>query len=122
MQRTKARTIAIKNVYQSLVNNETALEVIAQYQTKDSFALEITNKVIEHKNLINEIITSNLKQGWTLSRLNYIDRAILMVAIYELKFTDVARQVIINEAIENAKTFCDDDRYKFINGVLDKVE
>ncbi len=122
MQRSKARTIVIKNVYQSLINNECANTVTGQYNTDDKFVLELTNKVIDGSEELTKIIESSLKTGWTVSRLNYIDRAILMVAIYEIKYTDLDKRIIINEAVENSKVFCDDDQYKFINGVLDKVE
>lgn len=58
----------------------------------------------------------------TLDELGQIERAILRVAVYELsKREDVPYKVVINEAIELAKTFGAEDSHKFVNGVLDKV-
>lgn len=121
MHRGKARVIATKNVYQMLINRETMDEVVAQYETRDDFLMELCYGVSEHlENLTNEI-KQNLKKGWSIERLNTIDLAITLVAAFELLYTDLDRRIIINEAVDNAKVFCDDDRYKFINGVLDKI-
>ncbi len=122
MHRGKARVIATKNVYQMLINNEPMNEVIAQYETRDDFLMNLCNGVSNNLEMLNLIITQNLKKGWTLTRLNTIDHAILLVACYEILFTDLDRRVVINEAIENSKIYCDDNRFKFINAVLDKVE
>lgn len=121
MHRAKARIIATKNVYQMILNNEGMSDVIAQYETKDDFLMQICNGVSDNYEMLSLEVESNLKKGWSLKRLNVIDRAILLVACYELLFTDLDRRIVINEAVENAKIYCDDDRHKFINGVLDKI-
>lgn len=121
MHRAKARIIATKNVYQMILNNEGMSDVIAQYETKDDFLMQICNGVSDNYEMLSLEVESKLKKGWSLKRLNVIDRAILLVACYELLFTDLDRRIVINEAVENAKIYCDDDRHKFINGVLDKI-
>ncbi len=122
MHRGKARVIATKNVYQMLINNEPMNEVIAQYETRDEFLMMLCEGVSKNLEMLDLVITKNLKKGWTLTRLNTIDHAILLIACYEILFTDLDRRVVINEAIENSKIYCDDNRFKFINAVLDKVE
>jgi len=68
--------------------------------------------------VIDEKVAKYLKK-WTLSRLSYIDRSILRLAVYELLFTnDTSVKVIVNEAVELAKVFGEEDSPKFINGVL----
>ncbi|HCF82997.1 MAG TPA: transcription antitermination factor NusB, partial [Ruminococcaceae bacterium] len=57
----------------------------------------------------------------TIDRLGNTDKAILQMAIYELMYTETPDIVCINEAIELAKTYSDDDVRKMINAVLDKV-
>ncbi|MFQ1016033.1 transcription antitermination factor NusB [Avibacterium paragallinarum] len=58
----------------------------------------------------------------SLEELDPIERAILRLAVYELRFElDVPYKVIINEAIEVAKVFGADDSHRYVNGVLDKV-
>ena len=58
---------------------------------------------------------------WAINRLGFTDQAILRLGIYELLYTDTPEVVAINEAIELAKDYSDDDVRKMINGVLDKV-
>ncbi len=122
MHRGKARIIATKNVYQMLINNEPMSDVIAQYETRDDFLMLLCDGVSQNLEMLNLVVLQNLKKGWTLKRLNTIDHAILLVACYEILFTNLDRRIIINEAIENSKIYCDDNRFKFINAILDKVE
>ena len=63
----------------------------------------------------------HLKKNWSVDRLSKIELAILIVACYELLETDQSREIIINEAVELSKKYCDNDSYKFINGLLNKV-
>lgn len=121
MHRAKARVIATKNIYQMILNNESMKDVIAQYETKDDFLMQLCNGVSENYEMLSLEVESKLRTGWSLKRLNVIDRAILLVASYEILFTDLDKRIIINEAVENAKIYCDDDRHKFINGVLDQI-
>ncbi len=121
MQRAKARVIATKNIYQMILNNESMKDVIEQYETNDDFLMQLCNGVSDNYEMLSLEVESKLKEGWSLKRLNVIDRSILLVACYEILFTDLDKRIVINEAVENAKTYCDDDRHKFINGVLDKI-
>ena len=50
-----------------------------------------------------------------------MEKAILLIATCELLESELPKKIIINEAVINAKAFCDDDSYKFINGVLGKI-
>ena len=59
--------------------------------------------------------------NWTIDRLGYTDQAILRLATYELNYTNTPPVVIINEALELATNYSDDDVKKMINGVLDKI-
>jgi len=69
---------------------------------------------------INERILPHIDRD--LDDVDPVERAILRIGTYELEFKkDVPTKVIINEAIELAKTFGADHGYKFINGVLDKI-
>ena len=67
-------------------------------------------------------VAKYLKPGWTIERLSKMELAILLVGCYELLETDQSKEVIINEAIELAKKYCDSDAYKFINGLLNKIK
>ncbi len=51
-----------------------------------------------------------------------MELAILLVGCYELLETEQGKEVIINEAVELSKKYCDEDAYKFINGLLNKIK
>ena len=62
-----------------------------------------------------------LKKGWTVKRLESPDRVILQMGTYEIKYTETPDKVAINEALELAKKYTDEDARKFINGVLSNI-
>ena len=69
-------------------------------------------------------IDAQLEQAlvdWQLNRLPRIDRDILRIAVAEIMFLDVDKKVAINEAVELAKMYSDEDGYRFINGVMRRV-
>lgn len=61
-----------------------------------------------------------LLDRWKMGRLGCMTLLIMRLALWELKHTDTAPSVILNEAVELAKEFAEQDAYKFVNGVLDK--
>ena len=71
-------------------------------------------------NEIDKIANDNLKD-WSIDRLDSMGRSILRMAIYELKYMDTPDLVVINEAIELAKKYSDDNVFKMINAVLDNL-
>ncbi len=83
----------------------------------------IYDDVINNLNEIDQIISDNLV-NYTISRLSYYDRAIIRVAVYEMKFLNQAPAVVINEAIEITKIYTDLDdekQHKFTNRLLDNI-
>ena len=68
--------------------------------------------------LLDEIIVKH-SENWRFERLAAIDRAILRLAIHELRATDTPPKVVLNEAIELAKKFSSEDSGSFVNGILD---
>ena len=87
---------------------------------ENEFIKDTVYGVITYKNEIDELANKYLN-NWSISRLGNTDQAILRMGIYELLYTDTPEVVSINEAIELAKAYSDDDVRKMINGVLDKV-
>jgi len=69
---------------------------------------------------INSILKEKL-ENWSLDRLPKIERTILRLAVYELRFSkEVPERVVLNEAIELCKMFGDEKSGRFVNGVLSK--
>ena len=87
-------------------------------EIENEFVKDMVYGVITYQNEIDEIANKYLK-NWTIDRLGNTDQAILRMGIYELKYTDTPPVVAINEAIELAKDYSDDDVRKMINGALD---
>ncbi len=85
------------------------------------FALNLYKGVIENKQKIDEMVNRHLKE-WELEKIGNIERAILRLGTYELIFSPLDDAVVINEAIELAKTLASDTSPKFINGVLDSIK
>ena len=76
--------------------------------------LDIVQKIPE----LDEII-GKTSVNWSVSRIAKVDMTILRLAIYEMKFDeDVPQKVAINEAVELAKKYGEEDSFKFINGIL----
>ena len=86
----------------------------------DSRAILIAARIIEERNELDAIISPLLK-NWSIDRLGVCTLLILRLAIWELKEGKIPPSIVINEAIELAKSFSEKDAYKFINGLLDKV-
>ena len=74
----------------------------------------------EEENLI-KTISKNLAAKWTIERISKVDLVLLKLAIYEIKNTDIPYKVAINEAVELAKMYGDDNSKVFINGVLASI-
>ncbi|MEO0090710.1 MAG: transcription antitermination factor NusB [candidate division WOR-3 bacterium] len=126
--RRKARKAALTILYIHDLMGFPLDEVVKQVLEKiklNEKNLEYLDKLIsqikEHKKKIDRTIKKYLI-NWDFQRLSYIDRAILRIATCELLyFEDIPPKVSIDEAIELAKEFSDDDARRFINGVLDAI-
>ena len=124
--RSELRKKIMTILYQISVYNANKIE----YRVDDVIneVLEIDNDfvkdavygVLTNINKIDEKANQFLNK-WTIDRLGNTDQAILRLGIYELLYTDTPEIVAINEAIDLAKLYSDDDVRKMINGVLDKV-
>jgi N utilization substance protein B len=86
-----------------------------------TFASTLANGVAGTVEAIDPMI-AEAAENWRIERMNVLDRLILRLAIYEfLHQPETPVKVIINEALELARTFSTDDSVRFINGILDAV-
>jgi N utilization substance protein B len=84
---------------------------------------ELITDLLEKLPIIDEMISSNLT-NYTINRLSYYDRAIIRHSIYEVKYLNTPKAIIINEAIEITKIYTDLDdekQHKFTNKLLDNI-
>ena len=84
------------------------------------YAVELIETVGRRRKEIEQLIESALVD-WQFNRLPKIDRDILRIAVAEIVFLGVKDKVAINEAVELAKRYSDEEGYRFINGVLRRV-
>ena len=120
--RKKIMTILYQvNVYNNNKIDYKLDDVINEVLDIDNdFVKDAVYGVLTNINVIDEKANKYLNK-WTIDRLGFTDQAILRLGIYELLYTDTPDIVAINEAIDLAKVYSDDDVKKMINGVLDKV-
>jgi N utilization substance protein B len=125
MNRRQAREKALQVLFQLDLNEQepqTAITNVLEEEKGNPFLEELVFGTTSHKEEIDTLLKSNL-ENWTIERIGNVDRAILRLAIYEMQFEpSIPLNVSMNEAIELAKTFGDDDSGKFINSVLSKVK
>ncbi len=125
MKRRTAREKALQALFQIDVSNtepSLAIEHVLEGEPSDDYLKRIVLGVVEEKAEIDNLIIGNLEK-WTLDRLATVDRNLLRMAAFELKFCqEIPGNVILDEAIEIAKIYGDDQSSKFINGVLSKIK
>ena len=123
--RRSLRETAMIGLYQYLLlksDIRVILEDLCACDLKDidPYILDCVIECLENKQQYVANINKNLK-NWEFSRLGYIEQAVLLLAAHEIDAKKADKAVIINEAVELAKKYCDEDSYKFINGVLDNL-
>lgn len=86
----------------------------------DSEVFKTAQAIIENNDVLDGRIKPFL-HNWRYDRVGLCTKLILRFAMYEVFYTDVPANIIINEAVELAKCFSEKDAYKFINGILDEA-
>ena len=93
---------------------------LAGRQDVQSYAQRIITQLIQHRDEIDQQLDTAMV-GWNLKRLARVDRDILRIALTEILYLAVDKRIAIDEAIEIAKRYSDEDGYRFINGVMRRV-
>ena len=125
--RRRSRELATQGLYQWLLSGSPAGEIDAQLRGAQGFDKAdhehldaILHGVIRDSDALSAAIAPCLDRQ--IEQLSPVERAVLLVAAFELKnHVDIPYRVVINEAVELAKTFGGADGYKYVNGVLDKL-
>lgn len=129
MNRTARREMAFKLLYsleiQKSLNTEEIelfIENNAILENEDKeYIKDIANGIKKNNQDISDTIQKNLKKDWAIERISKVDLSILKLAIYEIKYKKIPFKVAINEAVELAKKYGEDQSSSFINGVLANV-
>jgi transcription antitermination protein NusB len=131
--RHRAREAAVQMLYQWEVGQSDIEEVVRTFWTADlpgaegategvkTFAEQLVRLTVDNLRKIDPLITETAEH-WRLSRMAALDRLILRLAIAEFLQGETPRNVVINEALELAKTFSGEESAKFVNGILDAAK
>ena len=129
MNISKMREYAFMLIYELEVQKEYSEENVELFiennEIDDKDARKYIRKIIkgikENEVEIEKNIKDKLKPEWSLERISKINIALLKLAIYEMLYADVPYKVAINEVVELAKKYGDNNSAPFINGVLANV-
>ncbi len=135
--RTAARLAAVQALYQMDMAGTDANQVVREFldhrlaeaaesvgadKTDESYFRDIVLGVVREQSAVDPVLDAHLAEGWRLSRIDSILRAILRSAAFELALCDdVPAKVIINEYVDIAHAFFETEEPKVVNGILDKL-
>jgi N utilization substance protein B len=127
--RRKAREFALQMLYQFDFNREKNLqELLDEFWAEREISPDIQpfcNRLVEGTLSVLDDLDSRIRscaENWSLERISVVDRNILRIAIFELLYVDdVPVRVTLNEAIEIAKKFGQEESPAFVNGILDRI-
>jgi transcription antitermination protein NusB len=124
IHRRYARELALQALFSVEVGHQepgTALEeTLASGASADAraFVKDLVTGTLDHADQSDELL-GPLLEGWTIERLPTVDRLLLRMGVYEMRYRpEVPRPVVINEAVELAKKFSTEESGRFVNGVL----
>ena len=126
MDRHKSRYKIMTILYQVFLYRKNKINISLediineQLDEQNEYIESSVKGIIDNEEVLEEKANKYLN-NWTLDRLGYTDQAIIKLAIYEMLYTNTDEKICINEAIELAKQYSDENVVKMINGVLDKV-
>jgi N utilization substance protein B len=126
-QRHKARQYALQMLFQWEIGRQEPRRIedgfwrIARAEKSTrAFADELFESVVKNTPELDAVVAKHV-ENWRLERLAVVDRVILRMGVQELRSGKTPRKVVVNEAVELAKSFSSEDAAGFVNGVLDSV-
>ena len=130
MKRSAIRELAFRLIYsleiQKIENLEEQIELYLECNdVNEEEAKEYIKDAIigitENEEEIKKLIEKNLKADWNIDRISKIDLSLLKLAIYEIKYNEIPYKVAINESLELAKKYGEENSKNFINGILASI-
>ena len=128
MGRRASREMAMKLLYQLEFQNDSIDEQKKLFFEENTisgkdqvYISDVVEGVSKNKDYISNLIEVHSK-GWKISRISKVDLSIMRLSIYEICFRDdIPYSVSVNEAVELAKKFSNEDAGSFVNGILSKI-
>lgn len=135
--RSAARLAAVQALYQMDMTGIDLNDVIAEFEAhrlgkevegcefhraEEAFFRNLVQGVVREQLKIDPLIDQQLAEGWRLTRVDSILRAVLRAGVFEiLARPDIPARVVISEYVDVAHAFFDEDEPKVVNGILDKL-
>ena len=126
MSRPIAREAAMQLIFEQIFGGEGETQTLVDLidytpEGNDQGYIDtVVNGVRDQAVQLDAEIASCLR-GWTIARLSRVDLAILRLAVFEMKHTDIPAAVAINEAVELTRKYSQEESCSFINGVLGTI-
>ena len=130
MKRTEAREQAFRLLYSLQLMDEKNIEeqldiFIQENEINDKDGIDYIKDIIigtdKYNTEIEKAISENIKSDWNINRISKIDLTLLKLGIYEIVYSKLQYKVVINEVVELAKKYGDDNSKSFVNGVLASI-
>ena len=130
MKRTEAREQAFRLLYSLQLMDEKNIEeqlemFIQENEITDKDGIDYIKDIImgtdKYNAKIEKSISENIKSDWDIHRISKIDLTLLKLGIYEIVYSKLPYKVVINEVVELAKKYGDDNSKAFVNGVLASI-
>ncbi len=130
MKRTEAREEAFKLLYSLQLMTEKDINEQIELFIEDNditdkeavkYIKDIINGTSKENEQIELIVSENIKSDWNIKRISKVDLALLKLGIYEMLYSKLPYKVVINEVVELAKKYGDDNSKAFVNGVLASI-
>ncbi len=129
MNRTKSRELAFKLLYEKEIQKELEDENLAIFyesnEIEDEDQKEYLNDILfgvsKNEEELNDLIKKHLKENWTIDRISKVNVSLLKLALYEMIYCNLPYKVAINEVVELAKKYSDEQASSFINGILASI-
>ncbi|HEX4536153.1 MAG TPA: transcription antitermination factor NusB [Candidatus Acidoferrum sp.] len=125
--RTKSREFAMQMLFQWDMSRQDPAKLEAKFwrtakaaDNTRAFANKLFEGAAKDADELDALIVQHA-QNWRLERMAIIDRAVLRLAIFELRSAETPPKVVLNEAVDLAKKFSSEDAGAFVNGILDAV-
>ena len=130
MNRSAIRELAFRLIYSQEIQKEENIEeqielFLEANEVQEKNAIEYINDTIKgieaNKQEIIGLIEKNLKTDWKVERISKVDLSLLKLAIYEIKYKNLAFKIVINEVVELAKKYGEEQSKNFVNGILASI-
>lgn len=132
MTRSEGRTLAFELLYsieiQKILEEEKQEQIelfLEQNEVKEEKVCNYIRQTIKgissNQSKIEEMISENLKEKWDINRISKVNLSLLKLGIYEMVYSKLPYKVVVNEVVELAKKYGDENSPSFVNGILANI-